>query len=131
MEKRTFAKLKEIDECVAKLYAKDETLRNAKFGYWYNKFYKKNIAPIVTEIEEKLADCRLENALVDEKTKEILYNGNAFKYNKEDMQNLVNFNRKIIKEYDEKEFDVIPCISSELPEGLEEEEKDLLKGLLI
>lgn len=132
--KKTFLELKEIDDCVAKIYAKYPDIQNSKFGYWYKRFFKKNLQPIIGELEEKLADCRLENALVDEKTREVLYTDSSqrtYKFDKEGLKKLLNFNRVLLEEYNHKEFEITPFISSEAPEGLTDEDKELLKGILI
>ncbi len=132
--KKTFKELKEIDIIVGTLYAKNPSIKDGKFGYWYTKFLKKNYNPIQEEINEKISDCQLLNALVDEKTKEILYTDEfqkQYKFDKEGRQRLIDFIRKIDKEYNDKEIEIIPCISSEVPEELFEEDKELLRGLII
>ncbi len=130
---KKFKELQEIDEIVGGLYKKNPALPNGRFGYWYNKFYKKNVTPILTEIGEKIADIRLDNAMVDEKTKEILYSEDkqSYKITKDGMKKVNEQTRALHKEYEEKEVDVTPMISSEVPVELQEEDKELLKGLLI
>jgi len=121
----------EIDNVVGRLYKKDPTLKNGKFGYGYAKFFKKNIHPIVAEINEEIENCRIDNCLADEKTKEILYTADKqFRYDKEGYKKLNEFIRKINKEYAEKEVEVEPYILKDVPELLEEE-KELLQGILI
>jgi hypothetical protein len=67
-----FKQLKEVDEVVGGLYQKNPKLREGKFGYAYKRFYDKNLKPLLDEIQEKMADCRVENAMVDEKTGHVL-----------------------------------------------------------
>jgi hypothetical protein len=70
--------------------------------------------------------------MVDEKTKELLYNADkGYKYDKEGMKKLIAFTRDLIKEYDAKEVEVIPFITTDVPEGILEEEKELLTGLVL
>lgn len=131
--KKTYLQIAEADQLVASLYAKNSTIEKGKFGYAWKRFIEKNYNPIAKELNEKLADNRIENCLTDEKTKEILYTpeGN-YKFSKEGMKAVVDFSRKIIHEYNLKEFEIIPFIVKQenLPE-LSEEEKDLLMGLVI
>lgn len=131
--KKTFAELMEIDEIVGVLYTRNPLIRNGRFGYWYTKFYKKNITPITNEIAEKIADNRLDNAMIDKDTNEILYSEDkkSYRIDKEGQKKVNEFQRAIYKEYNEKEFDIIPQISSEVPVELLDEEKKVLKGLVI
>jgi len=132
---KTYKELQEIDEVVAAIYQRNPEARKGKFGYAYNRFYSKNIKPIIEEISEKLTDIRVENAMVDEKTKELVYdntNGQKlYKYTKEGMIKLLAEQRKINKEYDKKKVEIIPFITKDIPEDIMEEEKEALKGCLI
>jgi hypothetical protein len=133
--KKLFKELIEIDELVGELYSKDKTLENSKFGYAYNRFTKKNISPIVKERNEKILYVRINNALEDKNTKEILKDHmdpvRGYKYSKDGLSKCIEEERKIMSEYEEKEFEVEPYISSLVPEGLSDEQKELLKGILI
>ena len=51
--KKTFEQLKEIDNIVGGLYTKNIKLKDGKFGYAYNKFYVKNIKPLLDEMNEE------------------------------------------------------------------------------
>lgn len=131
---KIFKELRDIDQLVANLYTRNETIKKGKFGYYYTKFYKKNIQPTIDEKEEKLADARLENALTDEKTKEVLYTditNTAYKFDKEGTKRLIQFNRALQKEYDAKEIEIVPVVSIEIPSELSDEEKEELRGLVI
>lgn len=136
MIKRTFKQLQEIDQLVVQLYKKDPTLKNGKFSTGYSKFYKKNYLPLLEELQEKIQDNQLEFALVDEKTKELLYGepderGNKpYKFSKEGMKSLMEANRKLIKEFDAKEVTVEPYICKDVPK-LEKEDEELLKGCIL
>jgi hypothetical protein len=135
--KKTNLELKEIDEVVGYLYQRNPKLQDGKFGYAYNRFYTKNIKPLMEQIQEEISDLKVEYAMVDEKTKELLYGepdqrGNKpYKYDKEGMKKLLLETRKVVKKYESKSVDVIPYFSSVLPEKIEPEEKELLKGCLI
>jgi hypothetical protein len=133
---KTFEQLKEIDSIVGNLYQKNPKLKDGKFGYAYNRFYAKNLKPIVDEINEKLTDSRIENAMVDATTKELLYDNSRgpeqklFKYTKEGMIKFNNESRKIYQDYDKKEVEIIPYFTSDVPEMLDEQREEL-KGCLI
>lgn len=131
--KKIFSELKEADQLVAKLYAKDKNLKNGKFGYAWNKFYNKNITPTNEELVDKITDNQVENALTDPNTKELLKGADQqYKYGKEGMKALLEVNRKLMKEFDAKEIEVVPYFikAENLPE-LSEEEKLELTGLVI
>jgi hypothetical protein len=136
--KKTFEELREADTVVANLYMKNPKLKEGKFGYGWSKFYKKNLEPTYTEMQEKMADAKVENAMVDEKTKELLYDitdphNKSYKYTKEGMKKLTEEFRKIVKEYDTKEVEVEPYFIKDtkyIPEMLDEE-RELLTNLII
>jgi len=134
--KKTFEQLKEIDNIVGNLYAKNPKLRDGKFGYAYNKFYTKNIKPILDEVNEEITDCRIENAMTDPTTKELLYDSSRgpeqklFKYTKEGLKKFNDEVRKITKKYDAKEVEIIPNFTTDIPEMFDEEKAEL-KGCLI
>lgn len=132
--KITFSRIQEIDSLVGRLYAKDPSLKSGKFGYWYNKFVKKNYQPVIDEMAEKILDCQIDNAMVDPETKEVLYTDASqknYKFDKEGLRKVVEFGRKLQKKYAAMEIEAVPCVSSEVPDGLEDDEKELLRGLLI
>jgi len=133
--KKLFLEIKEADQVVAQLYAKTPKLRDTKFGYAWKRFMDKNYPLLATEINDRMTDNRIEFALTDPTTKELLYTdskNNNFKYSKEGMKSLLDANRKLVKEYDAKEVEIIPFIvkKADLPE-LTEEEKEILTGLVI
>ncbi|HLD92209.1 MAG TPA: hypothetical protein VI795_02300 [Patescibacteria group bacterium] len=131
---KTFKELQEVDQLVASLYAKDKVLSQSKFGYAYKRFSDKFYFPVVGELKQKLQDIRVDNAMEDKNTKEILVekeNVRGFKYTKEGLKNCIKQERELFEEYDKKEIEFEPFISSYVPEGLTEDETLLLKGVLI
>jgi hypothetical protein len=131
--KRTFKQLKDIDNLVGSLYTKDDKLQDTKFGYAYKRFTDKNVTEIYKKFQRTLLDVRIDNALEDEKTKEVLIdnmNVRGFKYSKVGLKKVVEDEDRVTKEFEAQEIDVEPYISSYIPE-LTEEEVDLLDGLLI
>jgi len=135
MIEKTFKELKEIDEIVGGIYARNPKAKEGKFGYAYNRFFSKNIKAIFDEIAEKITDVKVENAMVDKDTKELIYDNTGgqkvYKYTKDGMKKLLEEQRKIYKEYDEKKVEIKPYITKDVPEDLLDEEKEALKGCLI
>lgn len=131
---KTFKELSEIDLMMGELYTKTPTLKDTKFGYGYKRFAEKNYYPKQKEYSEAVLDLRIENALVDEKTKAIIYrdNGQSFEYSKEGLKNLQTQTRKLENEWDVKEIEIEPYFIKEenLPK-LNEYQTELLKGVLI
>jgi len=133
MKKITFKELQEIDSLVANLYTKDKTLQNSKMGYAYKRFSEKFYFPVVKELQQKTQDIRVDNAMEDKNTKEILADGNnvrGYKYTKEGLKNCMKQERELVEEYDKREIEIEPFISSFKPENLTDEEKELLKGII-
>jgi hypothetical protein len=131
--KKTISEIREADELVGKLYRDNPDAKKGKFGYAWTKFIKKNLNPIVEDLNDRLADNRVEFALTDKTTKELLYGEDKnYKYDKEGMKQLLEANRALIKEYDRMEVEIIPFFVKEedLPAMLDEE-KEMLKGLVI
>lgn len=135
MIKKTFKELMEIDEFIGTLYTEKPELKNSKFGYSYKRFAEKNFYPLLKKFREELLDIRIDNALEDEKTKEIIaddLNPRGYKYNKEGLKKLVIAERILEEEWFNKEIKVEPyiCKKENLPE-LNIIEKEMLLGVLI
>lgn len=134
---KTFKEFEELDKIVASIFIKNEKLRGSKFGYTWNRLCQKNYFSVAKEFNEKLADIRIEYALEDEKTKEILIdklNPRAYKYSKDGLKNCVKAERDMIKEFDSKEIEYEPYFCTSLPEeitSLPEEIFNMFVGLII
>lgn len=131
---KTFKELQEIDELVGGLYAEDDKIKLSKFGYAYKRFSDKNYVPLLKEFQQELYDIRIEDALEDEKTKEILVdktNYRGFKYSKDGLKRVVIAERNLALKFDKKEVEVIPFISTYVPEGLPEEVIEQLTGIIL
>jgi hypothetical protein len=133
---KTFKELQEVDLMVAELYRKNPKLKDSKFGYAYKRFSDKNYAPLVRDFNEELAALRVTFALEDPTTKEVLVdrmNVRGFKYGKQQLIDLMVAERKLESDFYDKEVDVKPFTITEenLPEGLEESQFDLLKGIVL
>ena len=130
---KTFKELQSVDELIGNLYQKDAKLKDTKFGYAYKIFSEKNYVPVIKEFQEALASIRINNALEDKNTKEILVdraNPRGYKYSKEGLNACIAQERKIEKEFDEKVIEITPYFCKVLPE-LTEEQVEQLKGLII
>ena len=133
MTTKTFKQLKEVDSIVGELYAKDKTLEKTKFGYAYKRFLDKNYIPTMEKFQEKILDIRIENALEDKTTKEVLIdkmNPRGYKFTKEGLKKCIAEERVAVEEFDKTEIEIIPFISSFVPE-LSDEDKEELTGLVL
>ncbi len=131
---RTFQQLQVIDNLVGMFYAKEPTLKQSKFGYNYDRFHKKNYAALLKEFQDAIAYIRVENALEDEKTKEILTDeksGRGYKYSKAGLKKCMEDEVKCIEKFNEKNITCEPFISPVLPNEMSESQTEILKGLLI
>lgn len=132
--KKTFKELSEIDSVMASIYEKNPEYKDGKFGYAYKRFAEKNWYPVLKEYQNEILDIRIDNALTDEKTKAILTTekGRGFEFDKEGLKAVLKAERELEKKWDIKEFEVEPyiCKKENLIE-LTDEQKDLLKGILI
>jgi hypothetical protein len=136
--KKTFKQLQDLDLMIGKLYKKDKTLQDSKFGYAYKRFSEKNYFPIYKEYVQALTDIRVDNALEDPTTKEILRTpdsegGRGFKYSKEGLKAVMKAENALEDSWEAKEFDVIPYIVAleNLPVDLTEEQREAMQGILI
>lgn len=131
---RKFKELNEVDTLVGKLYTIDPNLKKTKFGYAYERFVKMNFMPTWKERESEIQLSNLNFALEDKNTKEVLVdvtNPRGYKYTKENLKDAFNAEKKIKAEYEEKQIEIKPFISSYVPENLEEDERELLTGLIL
>jgi len=132
--KRTCEQLKEVDEVVASLYNKIPTLKNTKFAYAYKRFFEKNLKLIFDEIREEILDIRVNNALEDKETKEILVdstNERGYKFDREGLKNVMKEEKKIFDKFNKKEIEIEPYFTDYIPEEIEEHQREFLKGLII
>lgn len=134
---KTFKELQEADVVVAGLYQKNPDLKNSKFGYAWKRFTDKNYLPLVREFNEDLAGIRVDHALEDPNTKEILIdrmNVRGFKYSKEGLKAVMKAEKALEEKHNAKEVEITPHITTAIPEEVEalaEEQKELLTGLVL
>jgi len=128
--KITFEKMLEVSEALRKFLDAD---KETKFTYAINKFYKLNIKKVFDEYNEELAGIRVDNALVEEKTRAIVYDketARGFAYDKEGLKAVMSAEKALQKKWETKEFTVIPYkAKADVPE-LTQSEEELLKGLV-
>lgn len=135
---RTFSQLQEVDVVVGQIYAKNPELKNGtKFSYAYDQFHKKNYAPILKEFQDAIAYIRIDNALEEPTTKAIFteeitpQNGRGFKYSKEGLKKCMKEEVECIEKFNVKEVEIIPYISTTIPDGLTKQQTEVLSGLII
>ncbi len=130
---RTTKQLEEIDEIVGGAYKRNKELEKTKFGYAYKRFAEKNLYPVMKDLAEKYVDLRLQYAMEDNKTKEVITDptsNRGFKYTKSDLQKLIEEERKARTEYEEREIEVEPYISNLTPDDFDESEIEMMQGLV-
>lgn len=130
---KTFKELQEVDEMVGQLYQKNPKVKESKFGYAYKRFSDKNYFPILREFQDEIGLCRIENALEDKATKEVLIdrmNPRGYKYTKEGLKKCLEDEKKIIAAWEQKEIEIKSYFTKDIPEELTEENIELLKGLV-
>lgn len=132
--KKTFLELQNIDAIVGDLYEMYPNLKKSKFGWAYNRFVEKNVSPTMKERNRKLADMYADNAMEDPRTKEIMLDPNplsrGFKFDKVGWPKMIKLEREIMDEFEKVEIEVIPYISSFVPE-LADDQREPLTGLII
>lgn len=131
--KKTFKELNEIDLIHGNLLAK-EGFRVTKLAYAFKRFTDKNLVKIFSEFNISNQDIRIDNALVNETTKAIIYkpDGQDFEYSKEGLKNVMKQLRENKEKWDIKEFEVEPFICSDLGDvTFTEDEIEKLKGVII
>lgn len=134
MIQKTFKQLREIDNIVGTLYQENKELQHTKFGYAYKRICEKFYIPAIKDFNEEISSARLNNALEDQKTKEVLVDKDYFrgyKYSKEGLKKLIIEENKIVDEWEEKLIDLEPMISSYVPEKLTEDQVEALTGVII
>lgn len=132
--KKTFEQLIEIDTMVADLYEKTPELKETKFFYAYDKFYKNNILPTRTEYYEKLQEIRLDNALEDKTTGKVLTDERSprgFSYSKEGLKACIKSEKALYEQYMPTEIEIKPFISSYYPPEISEQLAEELSGLVL
>lgn len=131
---KTFKELQEVDQLVGGLYSVDKTLKDTKFGYAYKRFTEKFYVPVIKEFQDRINDVRIENALENPTTKEILTdeaNPRGYKYSKEGLKKVIEAEKKIVDEFDNREIEIEVWKSSFIPEGLTEYTTELLTGIVL
>ncbi len=136
MIKKTFKELKDIDNVVGDLYAEDKELQKTKFGYAYKRFIEKYYIPAIQKFNEKIQFIRIDNALEDPKTKELLTdtdpkNYRGYKYSKEGLKKCITEETEASLEYQKEEIQIEPFLSSFIPSNITEEQKAILSGVVI
>lgn len=132
--KKTFKQLQEIDSVVGELYNKDQALRQTKFGYVYKRFCDKFYIPAIKNFNEEINNVRIDHALEDPITKEVISDQTAprgFKYSKEGLKGVMAAEKNITIAWETKEIEVEPFISVYIPQDLTPEQTEILTGVLI
>lgn len=132
--KKTFKEFTEMNGAYAQLKQINPKIDNTKFGYAWKKFFSKNVEPIFNEYNTCVADTRIDLALTDKVTGEMLIDpmpGRGFKYDKEGMKAVIKAEQKLEKEWEGKEYNVTPYIcTAQIPE-MNEQQQEIFEGTII
>ncbi len=135
MVKKTFKELRNIDVVVGALFQKNPKVEEGKFGYWWKKFMDKNYIEHLKQFQHQINDVRIDYALEDKTTKEILrdpLNPRGFRYTKDGLKKVIEKENEITEEWDKKEVEVEPYFVPEesLPE-MSYAQREALEGVLV
>lgn len=131
--KKTFKELRDIDLMVGGLYGEFPHLKKTKFGYAYKRFIDKSYQPIFNEFQDEINSCRIDNALENPITKEVMLdkeNPRGFKYSRDGLRNCIEQEKKISKNWESREVEVTPFIIPVIPDELNEFQVDQLRGII-
>ncbi len=130
---KTFKELQDVDSLIADIYKKNPKLKDSKFGYAYKRFSDKVYSPVVRDFQDELGFARVDNALEDPTTKEVLIdrmNVRGYKYSKAGLKKCMEDEKKIIETWDIKEIEIKPFLVKDVPTELSEDDVELLKGII-
>lgn len=131
---KTYGELKDLDIIVGGIYARFPLLKQGKFGYAYTQFVKKNYIPTLKEYNDEINFIRINCALTNPTTKELLTddkNARGYKFSPEGLIDCIKKENELTKQYNDMVIEIIPYICSEIIEDLTEEEIAQLKGLIL
>ena len=132
---KTFKQIKEADQVVGQLYQATPGLMDSKFGYAWKRFTENNYLPTLKKLQEEVNDARIDNAMEDPITREVLRdqtNPRGFKYTKDGLKAVIKKENEINNQYDLVEIEVEShiVIEKNLPK-LNDEQRDALVGMVI
>lgn len=133
MIKKTFKELVFATNTYNDMLKERPEIQNMKFGYAWNKFYRKNLDLIFKEYNSEVADMRITNALTNKETGEILFERESlrgFKFSPEKLKTVIKKEREIEDEWNIKEFEVESFICSEGP-ILNDTQREAFEGLIV
>lgn len=126
--KISFAKLLEINTEIGSIVTPE--IAKTKFGYACSKIIK-SYSDIFNEYQDEMTTLNIQNALTDDKTKEILTDDKGnYKYSIEGKLALNAQYKEKLKSWKAKEFEITPFYVDELPE-LTDMQKELFTGIFI
>lgn len=107
--------------------------KGTKIEYAYNKVASKLIKHI-EDYNNEIEDVNIENCSVDEKgviVYDIVGNSRQYRFTKENLRKKRKEIALLYEKWNDKEFEIVPHIVSEIPETLPTEIKDILTGFII
>lgn len=103
---------------------------NTKLDYACTKVLKKLNSVCLNKWKGLLSDIEVDHASVDEKGNLVTVN-NTYQYTPEKTKKMREAKMALLNEWEQKEFEFENYICTEVPEGLNEEEKEALTGFVI
>lgn len=105
---KTFKELWDLDNVVGGMYQENPELKEGRFAYGYKRFAEGNFYPMLKEYNLELSDLRIDNALVDEKTKALLIENSprGFQYGKSELKTVIHAENDLIIKFNLKEIEI-------------------------
>jgi hypothetical protein len=111
-------------------YVRSLNGKKTKLSYAIEKVSKQTDG-YISEYRDAVQDIGIEYAAVDSDGVLLVQEDGSFKFTKEGLKNKVRDERDLLKEWKDKEFDVEPFYSTELPEDISDAMLDVLTGFVI
>lgn len=103
---------------------------DTKLDYACSKVLKKLNSVCINKWNGLIADIEVDHASVNEKGNLITEN-NTYVFTPEKTKKMREAKQALLNEWEQKEFEFENHICSEIPEGLNEEEKEILTGFVL
>jgi len=135
MTVRTFEQIR-LFNAYSHLYLRQNPVNErTKLGYAIRRVQEsKSFANVLWQYNHELDCIRIDNALIDEKTKEVILaekSNRPYKYDTKGLKKVSEEENDFAKEWDKNEFEISCYYVKELPEDMDEIMKEHLTGFVI
>lgn len=128
---KTISQIREAETILNREFKKKPELQQGKLAYAWKKFVDKNYTPFLEEVKEKLEDLRIEHCLTDKAGAILKDENGGYKFSKEGLRAFNKESSEVLRNFENKEIEVIPFVVKDNPLELIEEELELLKGIVL